>query len=297
MNALQNRGRAETREPPSPENGDRERTGPYRSAVDQSTGLHWRGVSVPPARDIRRLLPPSMPRRQRFERLREAETRNLARVEILANRGSAIADALYECDATSPCDLPACARCARRYRIYFTSEALAVADAYLGPHEFATVFLDAVEAGSLPDASLKRAHAALRKRLDRSGFKGSVLVGGTEAAWNAADRRWILHLHLLAIGVRPDSWDGLRAKLGDFGHAVPLKVEALNDEARQLSYITKFTTYHRPLRRGPGGPSRAFPLPPARLEELATWWARHCFEDFAFLYGARRRGGRIALEV
>jgi hypothetical protein len=215
------------------------------------------------------LLPPSMPRRQRFETLRDAETRNLARIEVLANRGSAIAEALSECDAGSPCDLPACARCARRYRIYFTGEALAVADAYLGPHEFATIFLDAVEAGSLPDASLKRTHAALRKRLDRCGFRGSVLVGGTEAAWIAADRRWILHLHLLAIGVRPDSWERLRAKLGDYGHAVPLKIEALNDEARQLSYITKFTTYHRPLKRGPGGPSPAFPLPPARLEE---WW-------------------------
>ena len=193
--------------------------------------------------------------------------------------------------------LAPCALCARRYRIYFTGEMLAVAHAYVGPHEFATIFLDAVEAGSLPDASLKRAHAALRQRLNRSGFKGSVLVGGTEAAWIAADRHWILHLHLLAIGVRPNSWERLRAKLGDFGHAVPLKVEALNDEARQLSYITKFTTYHRPLKRGPGGPSPAFPLPPARLEELATWWASHRFEDFAFLYGARRRGGRIALEV
>jgi hypothetical protein len=286
----------DTREPPSPENGDRGRPGPRGSTADQSAGLHWRRVPVPPARDVRRLLPPSMPRRQRFETLRDAETRNLARIEILANRGSAIAEALYDCDAASPCELPICAQCARPYRIYFTSEALAVAQAYVGPHEFATVFLDTVEAGSLPDASLKQAHTALRQRLNRSGFRGSVLVGGTEAAWIAADRRWILHMHLLAIGVRPDSWEQLRAKLGAYGHAIPLKVEALNDEARQLSYITKFTTYHRPLKRGPGGPSPAFPLPPARLEELATWWARHRFEDFAFLYGARRRGGRIALE-
>ena len=297
MKSLQDHGRAETRELPSPESGDRERSGPRRSAADQLAGLHWRSVPVPPARDVRRLLPPWMPRRQRFETLLEAETRNLARIEVLANRGSAIAETLYECGEGSPCDLPTCARCARRYRIYFTGEALAVAHAYVGPHQFATIFLDAVEAGSLPDASLKQAHAALRKRLDRSEFRGSVLVGGTEAAWIAADRHWILHLHLLAIGVRPDSWERLRAKLGDYGPAVPLKVEAVNDEVRQLTYITKFPTYHRPLKRGPGGPSPAFPLPPARLEELATWWARHRFEDFAFLYGARRRGGRIALEV
>lgn len=192
--------------------------------------------------------------------------------------------------------MPICAQCARPYRVYFTSEALAVAQAYVGPHEFATVFLDTIDAGSLPNASLERAHAVLRKRLNCSGFRGSVLVGGTEAAWRAADRRWILHLHLLAIGVRPNSWERLRAKLGDYGHAIPLKVEALNDDARQLSYLTKFTTFHRPLKRGPGRPSPAFPLPPARLEELAKWWAGHRFEDFAFLYGARRRGGRIALE-
>jgi hypothetical protein len=258
---------------------------------------NWRRVPVPPARDVRRLLPPSMPRRQHFETLGDAETRNLERIEILTNRGSAIAEALYDCDAGSPCDLPACALCAREYRIYFTGEALAVAHAYVGPHEFATIFLDAVKVGSLPDVSLQRAHAALRQRLNRSEFRGSVLVGGTEAAWIAADRHWILHLHLLAISVRPASWEQLRARLGGYGHAIPLKVEALNDKVRQLTYITKFPTYHRPLKRGPGGPSPPFPLPPARLEELATWWARHRFEDFAFLYGARRRGGRIALEV
>lgn len=124
--------------------------------------------------------------------MERGENAQFRRIEILADRGSAIAEALYECDAASPCDLPVCALCARQYRIYFTGEALAVADAYVGPHEFATIFLDTVEAGSLPDASLKRAHAVLRKRLDRSGFRGSVLVGGTEAAWIAADRHWTL---------------------------------------------------------------------------------------------------------
>ncbi|MGO9741545.1 MAG: hypothetical protein ACLPN5_08550 [Roseiarcus sp.] len=34
-----------------------------------------------------------------------------------------------------------------------------------------------------------------------------------------------------------------------------------------------------------------------RLAELARWWALYSFDDFVFLYGARRRGGRIVVEA
>jgi hypothetical protein len=257
----------------------------------------WRQIPIPAAHDIRSLLPPSLPRRFRFETLRDAKQRDLSRIETLENYDSSLALALEECDQpNSPCDLPICTICARQYRRYFTSQALSIAKSIRGPREFATVYLDSIDADLLPDVSVRRAHDTLRTRLNRSGFRGSVLIGGTEAAWIARDRCWILHVHVLAIGVQGDSWDRLRQRLDYSGSGAALKVERLTDLPRQISYLTKFTTYHRPLKRGPTGVSRCFPLPPRRLEELASWWANYSFEDFAFLYGARRRGGRIVLE-
>jgi hypothetical protein len=262
------------------------------------TRSDWRQIPIPAAYDIRSLLPPSLPRRFRFETLRDAKQRNASRIETLENYDSPLALALEECDhPNSPRDLPICAICARQYKCYFTGQALAIAKSVTGPHEFATVYLDRIDVGSLPDVSVRQAHDAFRMRLNRSGFGGSVLVGGTEAAWIASDRCWIVHVHLLAIGVPGDSWDRLRRRLDYSGSGAALKVQPLRDLARQISYLTKFTTYHRPLKRGPTGPSPCFPLPPRRLEELAAWWANYHFEDFAFLYGARRRGGHIVLEA
>jgi hypothetical protein len=261
------------------------------------TRSNWRQIPIPAARDIRSLLPPSLPRRFRFETLRDAKQRNASRIETLEIYESPLALALEECDhPNSPSDLQICAICARQYKCYFASQALAVAESVTGSHEIATVYLDRIDVGSLPDVSIRRAHDTLRTRLNRSGFGGSVLIGGTEAAWIARDRYWILHVHLLAIGVQRDSWDRLRPRLGYSGSGAALKVQPLRDPARQISCLTKFTTYHRPLKRGPTGPSPCFPLPPRRLEELAAWWENYQFEDFAFLYGARRRGGHIVLE-
>jgi hypothetical protein len=260
----------------------------------------WRGVPIPRSRDVRLLMPPSLPRGRRFETKDDARARNLARIEVLSEREPAIAEAIDECCEASPCGLPGCAVCASPYRIYSASEILRLAYSYVGPHQLATIYLDEIEAGSLSTVSLKRAHARLRKRLERSGSQGPILVGGTEVAWIAQQRSWILHVHLLAIGVRDVAWERLRASLDDIRPGIPLKVEEIKDMkdgARAVTYLTKFTTYHRPFRRGPGGCSRAVPLPPERLAELLSWWAGYRFEDFTFLFGARRRGGRIVPEI
>jgi hypothetical protein len=261
----------------------------------------WRGVPIPRSRDVRLLMPPSLPRGRRFETKNDARTRNLEHIEILCEREPAIAEAIDECcSEPSPRGLVGCAVCGRCYRIYSASELLRVGNRYVGPHQLATIYLDEIEAGSLSTVSIKRAHARLRKRLERSGFQGSILVGGTEVAWIAKQRCWILHVHLLAIGVRDVAWERLRASLDDIKPGIPLRVEEIEDVkdgARALTYLTKFTTYHRPFRRGPWGRSRAVPLPPARLAELLSWWAEYRFEEFTFLFGARRRGGRIVPET
>ncbi len=146
-------------------------------------------------------------------------------------------------------------------------------------------------------AELKLEHGALRKTLQRSGFEGSVLIGGTEIAWLNKHNLWILHCHLLAIGVLQADWDRLRESLPDAKPASALKVQALKDFAEQLSYCQKFNSSHKPGKHGPDGRAPAYyRLPRERLIEWAEWMAKQRFEDFAFLFGARRRGGRIVVE-
>jgi hypothetical protein len=187
-------------------------------------------------------------------------------------------------------------RSARRYRRYFPAELLRIAEEREGPHQIPTIYLRAFAASELEAADLKLEHGVLRKTLQRSGFEGSILIGGTEIAWLARHNLWILHCHLLAIGVLQADWVRLRQSLPDATPAAALKVRALKDFAEQLSYCQKFNSSHKPGKRGPNGHARAYPLPTERLIEWAEWMAKRRFEDFAFLFGARRRGGRTVVE-
>ena len=225
----------------------------------------------------------------------EAHDHNRRRIEVLEAYEPNIADALARCDGDEArCLMPICALCARPFRIQLTEEKLALVAALPGPHRDVTIYLDSIEAGRLPYVDLKRHHEKLRVRLNRCGFRGSIIVGGTEAGWNARKRVWILHLHALAIGVPPEAWAELRRRLKRAPEPKPVHDAPLRDAARQLSYQQKFTTFHRPSRTGGG---RAVPLPPPRLAELAAWLANYEFESFMFLFGARRRAGRIFIEA
>ena len=220
----------------------------------------------------------------------EAEALNDKRLEVLLPRLPHVGRPLLNCDgADHPCRLPICAVCALAYREGAIAQLHALANAYAGPHEVATIYLGLYRPGSLTDADLPRTREMFRKRLDRAGFKGAILAGGIEAAWQDSWQRWLLHVHALCIGVDANAWEQLEAALQDSGTAKPVEVVGLRDPDEQLSYCIKFVTYHQPGRR-------LVPLPPDRLVELAAWWSRHRFEDFLFAYGARRRGGRLVVE-
>ena len=220
----------------------------------------------------------------------QAERWNEDRLEALVPRLPNVAQALIKCvGANHRCSLPICAVCARDYRPGPIAQLHALANAYAGPHEVATIYLDLFPPGSLGRADLPRAREMFRKRLDRAGFKGAIVVGGIEVAWQENWQRWLLHAQVLAIGVDANAWERLEAALEDSGTAKPVEVVALRNFDKQLSYCIKFVTYHQPGRR-------LFSLPPDRLVELAAWWSRHRFEDFLFAYGARRRGGRLVVD-
>jgi hypothetical protein len=257
----------------------------------------WQDVLIPKSRDISLLRPPTLRRGQRFETLTDAAKIDDANIARLLNSRPDLAAEIERChEEGESAALPIGARTARRYRRYFTAELLRVAGEHEGPHQIATIFLLRFPAGELEAANLEIAHGALRKTLQRSGFQGSVLIGGTEIAWLTHCSRWILHCHLLAIGVRKADWDRLRKSLPNAKPATALKVQALKDFAKQLSYCQKLNSGHKPGKRGPDGGADTYRLPTERLIEWAEWMAKQRFEDFAFLFGARRRGGRIFVE-
>jgi hypothetical protein len=206
---------------------------------------------------------------------------------VLLPRLPAISRALLQCDGKHHrCWRPICAVCARDYRAGPIAQIHALAHAYPGPHEVATIYLALFDPGSLADADPSGAREMLRKRLDRAGFSGAIVVGGIEVAWQEKHQRWLLHAQVLAIGVAAQAWKRLEAALEDSGTDDPVRTKLLHDPDEQLSYCVKFVTYHQPGRR-------LVPLPPDRLVELAAWWSQYRFEDFLFAYGARRRGGRL----
>ena len=224
------------------------------------------------------------------ETRQKAEEWNDLRLEVLLPRLPAVGRALLRCDgAGHPCKLPVCAVCARDYRQGPIAQLHALANAYAGPHEVATIYLGLFPPDSLGDADVRRTHEMFRKRLDRAGFKGAIVAGGIEVAWQEHWQRWLLHAQVLAMGVDPNAWQQLEAALRQSGTADPVRVLPLRNPDEQLSYCVKFVTYQQPGRR-------RFGLPPDRLVELAAWWSQYRFEDFFFAYGARRRGGCLVVD-
>jgi hypothetical protein len=102
----------------------------------------------------------------------------------------------------------------------------------------------------------------------------------------------LLHAHLLAIGVPKAAWDKLDDTWADSG-SDPIQPVELCDPAEQLSYLVKFHTYHKPGQSRANRRARAYPLPPDRLAELATWSSQYRFQDFLFVYGKQKRGRQI----
>jgi hypothetical protein len=224
------------------------------------------------------------------ETLADAERLNDEQLNVLLPRLPHVGHALLQCDGKHHrCRLPICAVCARDYRLDPIAQLHALAHAYPGPHEVATIYLALFDPGSLADADPNDAREMLRKRLDRAGFKGAIVVGGIEVAWQEKHQRWLLHAQVLAIGVDAHAWTRLEAALEKSSTWRPVDVVPLRDPDEQLSYCIKFVTYHQPGTRKVG-------LLAERLVELARWWSRYRFADFLFVYGLPRRGGRLVVD-
>lgn len=163
----------------------------------------------------------ALPGRPQLETLAQAEAQNLRRIDALIDRAPDIAATLETCTSDAFCCLVICAICSRRYRFRFIRRLLAISRSSPGQHQIATIYLATFPAGTLAAANIAREHDRLRKRLKRNGFGESILIGGTEANWDSTENVWILHVHLLAIGVPPPRGRGSAGRCAASGRSFP----------------------------------------------------------------------------
>lgn len=246
-------------------------------------------------------IPPRTGRWRRLHRLKIESTLDCAaEVERRALRGTWTPCAECQEVATRPsgglilgaCTGPVCPYKSRRFRGWSYVQTAAIRHSRPGPHKIYTVLLRFVPAGDLDRIEPRSVKDQLRILLSRCGFNGSIIVGGLEAGYDFQRAGWHLHFHLGVFGATIEARRELSNRLKRRGQRA-LKVQSLRDPARQLSYLIKFLTLHRPGAQFGKHRKRAVPMPQPALRELLAWWQRHEFQDFLFLYGCRRRGSRI----
>jgi hypothetical protein len=229
---------------------------------------YWMDPEIPKEFDIACLRPANLPRGERFET--EDDVYDRADCYIVPNlRDLRIAFKIEKCadpNSTMHCLLPICPICARHYRRFFISEVLRIYTENPAGAQTATAYLGSYKAGNLKDASLNKAHERFRKQLQCCGFSGAGVIGGTEVTYRHETNDWLLHLHLLALGASEQAWENLEKPMSKYGVHDPLHgPKSVNDPIKQLSYLQKFHTYHRPGTPQGNNPARAMPLKESAL--------------------------------
>ena len=133
------------------------------------------------------------------------------------------------------------------------------------------VLLEAAPAGKLNALRIKLYQHSLRKKLTRSGLAGVPAIGGFEMIYRAKEKRWVLHANLVLFGGETSSINKFKRGFSDDELKRPTDCVDLSDAAEQLSYVLKFTTYHRPFKQHGPKKSRAVPLNPTEHSELVRW--------------------------
>lgn len=256
----------------------------------------WERTKIPPALDLRKLLPSSLPKQLRFEtkddviRLAIERERRLRKTPY-----DHLACLIEECrQGLYPCRLPICPICARRFRRWLGANNLALADKLADPLTV-TLFCETVPEGQLDLVNISKIHDRIRHALRRAGLRNAVAVGGTEACYRVEHGDWLIHLHLLVGNAEKAGLKQLRAAWAKTGIPAAMRVSKIRDSARQIGYLQKFSTFHRPGEQKSWHRPRAYPLPPKQFEELVGWLSLYDLPEFIFMFGARRRGNRIRL--
>jgi hypothetical protein len=250
-------------------------------------------LSVPRKFDIARLRPNHLPRGKRFETVDDARARRdaeLERFEQIPGLAHA-ADRLLWCSAESPCAEVYCAVCGRQFRRWLIGQALRHQSGL--DLQVVTVALELAPTNRLTDCDLLLVKRRAAQRVRRAAPSAKFVLGGIEAEYRQGDDSFLIHAHLLVSQLPPDQLEALRSAFADIDVMRAVKVQELRDPAAQISYLLKFTTFHRPGSQNGSRRPRAVPLPDDALKQLTLWRARHGFFDFLFMIGLRRRGGDL----
>ncbi len=204
-------------------------------------------------------------------------------------------DNLIKCVSIENCRVPYCQMCGRNFRRWaveaLTPLALSASQAVV-----ATILHDKIPCGQLATLSPSEIKAQNRATVLRAGFPNSMIFGGLEVAYKDDLEVWISHSHWCITDPDQTSLDRLRELCNQFGSR-SVFVQQFRDPLPQISYLTKFFTYHRPMTATGERSRRAFPLPKRQLFELLDWYGNYDFEDFLFLFRARRMAGRVVTNI
>jgi hypothetical protein len=254
----------------------------------------WRRGKPKPKHDIALLRPAGMPRGQRFETsadVREESERSEKLLRSFAAGSAVLAEYLQECRAGDyECNKPFCPICGRVFRRWFIGELLRITKGRDHVHMY-TVLLKEAENDKIDELDPAPFRASLRKRLQRSGLGNIPVIGGFEIVYRAKRQIWVLHANLVMIRGDKTARKEFKEKFQSDDLDRPLVQAALRDRAEQLSYVLKFTTYHRPHQQQGSTKSEAKPLNPKEHMALVKWMSQFEFQDFLLLINARRQGG------
>ena len=259
----------------------------------------WRRGRPNAKHDIALLRPADQPRGERFETphdAREESERSEKMLRSFSGGDKTIAEFLEECRAGYyECNQPFCPICARQFRRWLIGELLRVTEGQKNVHIY-TLLLKEASKDNLDTLDPAPFRHELRKRLQRSGLAKVPVIGGFEIVYKATRQVWVLHINLVMIGSDKSARKEFKDTFQGNDLDRPLVRATLKDRAEQLSYVLKFTTYHRPYEQQGSAKTQAKPLNPKEHAALVKWMSQFEFKDFLLLINARRQGGtRIVL--
>ena len=245
------------------------------------------------------LRPSSKPKGQRFETsadAREESERSEQLLRSFSGGNKELAEFLQECRAGDyECNKPFCPICARQFRRWFVGELLRITKGDEPVHVY-TVLLKEAPKDKIDDLDPAPFRHRLRKRLQRSGLGKVPVIGGIEIVYKAKKRVWVLHANLVMIGGKKAPARNLSRRFKGDDIERPIIRARLKKTAKQLSYVLKFGTYHRPHEQHGSTKSQGQAAQPKEHAALLKWMSQFEFKDFLLLINARRQGGtRIVL--
>jgi hypothetical protein len=231
----------------------------------------WRRRIPLPQHDITKLRPPDLGKGDRFETIHDAQIES-ERSELVLKQargaGRKLARALLDCrDTHHRCDQTRCPLCARVFRRWFIGELLRLSEVATKSVATLTVLLKKAPYNRINRLDPNAFRGMLRQRLVRAGLDDAVVIGAFENVYRAREKEWVLHINLVVIGGQTASIEAFVRSFAKSHIERPVMTVPLNDPAKQLSYVPKFTTYHRPHQRDGAKRGSARPLNPT--EHLA----------------------------